>query len=251
MNPTIKKVLKFSLFSIVALLGLAIITMVSCSEKLPSTVLEDNADALTKKMLQAVNKDAWDELNYVQWSFIGKHHYVWDKKNNFVEVKWGDVQVLLDTKKVDGVVFKNGKKVDDKKSKYIKKAWSFFCNDSWWLNAPVKAMDLGVSRSVVELKDGRKGLKVSYESGGVTPGDSYVWILDEENKPSSYKMWVSIIPIGGLESTWDDWITLKGGARVATSHKSKGLTIHSTNVKGGDSLSELGKNENLFDELKS
>lgn len=251
MSSVIKKVFKFSLFAVIILFGIAIITMVGCSEKLPSKVLDDNADVLTKKMFEAVNKNAWDDLNFIQWSFIDKHHYIWDKKRNFVEVKWGDVQVLLDTKKVDGIVSKNGKRIDDNKSKYIKKAWSFFCNDSWWLNAPVKAMDSGVSRSVVELKDGRKGLKVSYESGGVTPGDSYVWILDKENKPSSYKMWVSIIPIGGLESTWDDWITVKGGAKIATSHKSKGITIHTSNVKGADSLSELGEKETLFDLLKS
>jgi hypothetical protein len=51
---------------------------------------------------------------------------------------------------------------------------------------------------------------VTYTSGGVTPGDSYLWILDENDRPIAWKFWVQKIPIGGLESSWGDWQQYKG-----------------------------------------
>ena len=62
------------------------------------------------------------------------------------------------------------------------KAYSFFCNDSFWMIAPFKAFDEGVTRTIVMSKEGNQNLLVSYASGGVTPGDSYLWILDKRIK---------------------------------------------------------------------
>ncbi|MEZ4952350.1 MAG: hypothetical protein R2825_02080 [Saprospiraceae bacterium] len=37
---------------------------------------------------------------------------------------------------------------------------------------------------------------MQYKTGGVTPSDSYVWLLDENGQPTAWKMWVSITSIG-------------------------------------------------------
>jgi hypothetical protein len=90
---------------------------------------------------------------------------------------------------------------------------------------------------------------VTYSSGGVTPGDSYVWILDESGRPTSWKMWVSVLPIGGLESKWSGWTQLSTGAWIAQAHPSKIYTLKITNLKGGNSLDLFDRSEDPFDLL--
>ena len=111
----------------------------------------------------------------------------------------------------------------------------------------VKAFDPGTERSIVKLKDGREGLKVQYNTGGVTPGDSYVWFLDENGQPEAWKMWVSIIPLGGIENSWEGWQTLSTGAKISTTHTFLGKKREFlTGVKAGMNLSDFGLGEDPF-----
>jgi len=208
------------------------------------------ADALAQKMFQAIDKTAWDSTTYVQWTFKGMHSFLWDKNRHFVKVTWEDNEVLLDTKKVTGKasvggVAQSGEAAD----KLVQNAWSFFCNDSFWLNAPAKAFDIGTERRIVELEDGSQGLMVSYTSGGVTPGDSYLWILDENGLPKSWKMWVKIIPIGGMEFSWEKWTDLTTGAKIATFHTSSALDLDISNLKAGTDLAAMNLSEDPFSSL--
>lgn len=236
-----KKVLKVIGIFFLALILLGVGSCFLVSEKLPIGIEGQEAEAMTDKMFEAVNKEAWDSTKIVTWTFVGMHDYIWNKENDDLQVTWGDVVVTMNLAKYDGKVTKNGEEVSgDKKRKIIDKAFSFFCNDSFWLNAPVKAKDEGTSRSVVELKDGTKGLLVTYSSGGVTPGDSYLWILDENGLPQNYKMWTKIIPVKGIGATWEDWITLKSGAKISTAHDMKIFKSKMTNIKSGQSYEEIG-----------
>jgi hypothetical protein len=220
------------------------------NEKRPDINPSERADSLAREMMAAVNVEAWDTTRYVQWSFAGLHDFLWDKERNLVEVTWGNKTVLLHTKTVTGQAFEKGIEVSGKKKeKMVQRAWSFFCNDSFWLNAVVKAFDPGTERTIVPLKEGGEGLMVSYSSGGVTPGDSYLWILDENNRPVAWKMWVKIIPIGGVRSSWADWVQLPTGAWVATSHKTAFLTSKITNLEAGMSLTDLGMDKDPFAEF--
>lgn len=207
------------------------------------------ADAMAQKMLAAVNKEAWDTTKIVTWTFPGGHEYVWDKTRHLAQVKWGDTKVLLNPKNITGKVYEAGQEVTGEDAKKtIKTAWDYFNNDSFWLNAPVKAFDPGTVRSIVELDDGRKGLKVQYTSGGTTPGDSYVWILDDTGLPTAYKMWVQIIPVGGLEFGWSNYKTLYSGAKVAQNHAgAKELVL--TGINAAETFEELGIEGDPFAEL--
>lgn len=232
------------------LIGAAAIYLLDESE--PSGQYTSEADELANQMMASVNKTAWDTTPAVQWTFAGRHDYIWDKQRDFVQVVWGDNTVILHTKSLKGMAYIDGQRVTGQEEKeLIDQAWARFCNDSFWLNAVVKAKDPGTKRSIVTLDDGRKGLKVEYTSGGVTPGDAYVWILDENNRPTSYKMWVEIIPVGGLEVTWDDYVQLPTGAWIATSHKAASLDIAITNLKAG-SLNDLSQDqEDIFKDLNA
>ena len=126
------------------------------------------------------------------------------------------------------------------------KAYAYFCNDSYWLIAPFKVFDQGVSRSIVNTEDNKKALLVSYASGGVTPGDSYLWFLNENNIPESYKMWVKIIPIGGLKATWENWTKSETGVMVAKDHKLGPMNVDCSDIKMGLSLESIGLKSDYF-----
>lgn len=232
---------------ILSVLGVALV-MYSMSEDRPVGQPGPEADALARSMEAAVNKEAWDQTGAVRWSFFERHHYVWDRKNDLVELKWGDSRALFRTADQTGRVWKNGVEQNEADTaEAIRVAYAYWINDSFWLNPVVKFFDPGVERSLVDLDEGGKGLLISYTSGGVTPGDAYLWIPGEDGLPKAWRMWVQIIPIGGVETTWQGWVDLSTGAKVATQHEGAGqLMTFIKDVAGGETLESIGVAPDLF-----
>lgn len=243
----LKTILKWLLI-IIVFLGIALFAAVKImSEKRPEAIKGMDGDKLAMEMLNSLNKPAWDSLKYLKWEFMRGQKYLWDKQNNAVVVEWNDNKVILDLDQIDGVAFKGGQKITgEEKNASIQKAWSIWCNDSFWMFAPYKIFDPGTKREIVKTADGEKGLMVTYESGGVTPGDSYLWLLDDNNIPTGFKMWTSIIPVKGIYISWENWKTIDGGAKLAISHKSPLLSFDMKGVQEGDSPSDLGFSNDIF-----
>jgi len=247
---TVYKILKWLFIIIVILiLGIWIATKVM-SESRPDERPNSNPELLSSQMMTALNKPAWDSLKFLKWEFMMGHKYVWDKQDNLAQISWGDNRVLIDLDQVDGEAYKDGEVMsgDDKQS-MIQEAWGYWCNDSFWMFAPFKIYDKGTTRKVVNTDSEHKGLMITYDSGGVTPGDSYLWLLGDDYIPDAYKMW-TFIPVKGIEMSWENWKTLKGGCKVALSHKSKFMSFDMKGVAEGFSLSDLGYEEDLFAALK-
>jgi hypothetical protein len=59
-------------------------------------------------------------------------------------------------------------------------------------------------------------------------------------------MWVKIIPIGGIKSTWENWVTLPGGAKIAIDRRMGPLNIKMTNVMSGKSYKDCGLEKDPF-----
>lgn len=204
------------------------------NEDLPSGQQGPKADALATKMLEALDENAYINTDYLEWTFKGRHHYKWYKSDKTCEVYWGKFTVLLDFEnKNNSKVFVAEQDYNGiEKQDYIDKAESYFNNDSFWLVAPYKVFDQGVERRLVKTEDYKDALLVTYTTGGSTPGDSYLWHLDDTGKPESFQMWVDILPINGLEATWEKWITTESGAQLPTFHKLLFLGLEMGNVKG-------------------
>lgn len=236
------KILLKILAGLFALLLLVVIALrLFVHEAEPVSAASPEADVLTEKMFKAIDKPAWDSTAIISWNFGGRNNHLWDKTRHLAQVEWGETKVLLNIQNITGKAFENGTEVTGDAAKaLVKTAWDNFNNDSFWLNAPAKAMDGGTVRSIVKLKDGREGLKVQYTSGGTTPGDSYVWILDENALPTGYKMWVQIIPVGGMEFGWSDYMTLYSGAKISQMHKSSAFDLQITEVKAGKTFADVG-----------
>lgn len=245
MAKSFLKILSILFILIVVAIGIIILTQ---NESIPSGVTGKEADDLALRMEAAVRKSSWNNIHWVTWTSPGEKIYVWDKYSQLLQVEWGGKRVIINLKNKEGKAWQEEQSVSGNTAKkFIKTAWENFCNDSFWFIAPNKAFDSGVTREIVNLENGEKGLKIIYAKGGVTPGDSYLWEFDSKTDlPKSYKMWVKILPIGGLKSTWSDWITLKGGARVATSRKIGPVTIKIEDIKSGNSYKDLGLKSNPF-----
>lgn len=204
------------------------------NEELPTGQQGFEANQLATKMLKSLNEEAYLNTDYLEWTFKGRHHYKWYKADHTCEVSWDHFTVILDLENLNNskvfVVEQEYNGIE--KQDYINKATSYFNNDSFWLVAPYKVFDQGVERRLVITEDNENALLVTYTSGGTTPGDSYLWHLDANGKPKSFQMWVDILPIKGIEATWENWITTESSAQLPTFHKFLFFGIEMEGVKG-------------------
>ncbi len=222
-------------FKIISIVLLAIvvsgfIAFLVMDEPLPKSREGEQAEILADKMLLAVNKMAWDSIETITWSYPPGHNYTWFKTKDSVVVKWDNYSVFLNTKSIKGKVQSNTSMTSEDSSEITQTAYEYFINDSFWLGAPFKVRDSGTKRGVVDY-NGKEALLVTYTSGGVTPGDSYLWILDKDYRPRAWKFWVGIIPVGGVEFTWEGWEDIDA-AKISTVHKGPfNITIVVSNLK--------------------
>lgn len=201
---------------VVLLVVTFLVIFFSKNEALPTGEKGEKAEELAQKMLSAINHEAFENAELLEWSFRGTNSYKWYKQEGKVVVSWNENKVILNTNSPEqSEVYVKGEKVTN--NELINKAQGYFNNDSFWLIAPHKIMDNGVERSIVKVND-KDALMVTYTSGGTTPGDSYLWMLNENYFPTSYKMWTNIIPIGGVEATWSDWKDTEAGFKLPTKH---------------------------------
>lgn len=226
-----------SFFLLILVLGLSLVGLYySYDSVLPEGEQGVEADRLAKKMLDAMNYEAYKELDYIEWTFSSRgkgRHFKWHKAKGRCTVTWDSISVNLSLISAKNSTIKiNGQNYEgDKKKELIRAAEAKFNNDSFWLVAPYKVFDRGVERRIVSLADGEKGLLVTYTSGGTTPGDSYLWRLDETYLPKAFEMWVDIIPIGGIAATWENWLITPRGAYLPQLHRLLFLDLEISNLK--------------------
>jgi len=220
----------------VALLVLALVLRHSPTPTTPGP----EAEALAHEMVRAVDGDAWNRTGAVRWQVQWRKH-LWDRQRGLSRVEWRGNRVLLDVNTKKGRAWKKDVELADgaDKDKLLESAYALWINDSFWLNPVVKAFDDGTSRARGTV-DGKRALLVSYASGGLTPGDRYLWIVGDDGRPVGWRVWVKILPIGGLQFSWEGWTKLPTGAWVATSHKALGLdAVHLTDVAAGATLHDI------------
>jgi len=198
------------------------------SDPLPTGHSPEQADKLALHMLEALDYEAYEETRYLSWSYRGgRNTYRWDKALGKVEMTWDGYSGVIDLVSPEkSTIQKDGNPVPrEKLQELTAEAISNFNNDSFWLVAPFKIFDRGTRRSLVTLDDGSSGLLVTYTQGGDTPGDSYIWKLDDRMIPTEYRMWVSILPLKGLSASWEGWHKTESGVLLPQFHKLGPFTL--------------------------
>ncbi len=246
------KILKYLGAVILILIVIALLSICWMSEDVPTGTEGPEADQLAQLVMRNLGQEAFDTTHYIQWEFFRPgQKYVWDKKNDLASIEWDETNVVfMDLKTQEAICLINGQKQTGSVHDEMKeKAWSNWCNDSFWLIAPFKMFDPGTKRTKVITQDNENAVLITYESGGVTPGDQYLWILDDNNIPKSWKMWTSIIPIKGISTTWSNWKDYNG-VQLASDHTLLGIDLFVEDIKVGQNLTEMGLPETLFNDLK-
>ncbi|MEM8929727.1 MAG: hypothetical protein AAGE94_01050 [Acidobacteriota bacterium] len=216
----------------------------SLAHELPEGSAGAEADALAHEMMQAVDVDAWHATGAVAWDFGGRQQHLWDRERQLARVRWAENEVLLDLDTRSGRAWTGGAEVtaEADRDPLLEAAWAHWCNDSFWLNPVAKLFDEGVERRLVDV-DGGRGLLVTYTSGGVTPGDAYLWLVGDDGVPTAWRMWTQILPVQGLEASWEDWTRLDTGAMIAGRHRIAVIDLELTDLRAAETLDALGEGD--------
>lgn len=242
----LKQLVTGSLYTVVTILALGIAVILLVNKPVPEGREGPEAEAFADSMLAQVNCENWHRLRYVSWTYQNDRHYVWDKLYNLAELRYGDLRILLNLNTIDGIVWKKGVRLPlERKRRYILAAWEHWRNDAFWLNPVCRLRDSGTILKLVTLDAHTQGLLVTYTQGGITPGDSFLWITDENYRPVAWRMWVRSLPLRGLKASWEDWIQV-GDALVSTSHHIGPYRIIISEVCSGQHHSELGLEKDPF-----
>ncbi len=101
-----KRAIKITLITILSLFFVLIIAWLTANEPLPEGEPGPRAEALADRMLLALNDSAYQNLELISWKYPrGPHEYDWYKQKDTVEVRWGNMRVLLCTTTLDGSAF--------------------------------------------------------------------------------------------------------------------------------------------------
>ncbi len=146
---------------------------------------DEKAIALADRTMAAMGgRRAWDETRYLRWTFFSGRTHTWDTHTGWVRVEWvndGERQVVafnLNTK--EGRAWRDLAPINDPEARATmleqgERAW---INDAYWVFAPYKLKDSGVTLKYVGERttvDGRDAdvISATFDGVGVTPQNRY------------------------------------------------------------------------------
>ncbi len=241
------KIIRKAGFILLVIISLIMVVLLFWREDIPDGRLGARAEQLADSMAMAMGQDAWENLQWISWKVNDRRSYIWHKPEDLAIIRFGDYRVHLNLNSLIGSAWQNGEILDGvKKDQAILKAWSKWCFDSFLLNPVAKIRDEGTVRKYVEHSDGSSGLLVTFTKGGETPGDSYLFELNDAWLPQRASMWVRKIPVGGLDLTFEDYIEPGKGIHIASAHRIGPVSFAIHDLTIGDSFTDLGFKQNPF-----
>jgi hypothetical protein len=199
---------------------------------------DPKAQEVAHRLLDTLGgREAWEETRFLDFHFFGRRHHVWDKHTGRHrvegETREGQRYVVLhnvhDQGKGAGRVFLDGQEADgEQRAQFLENAYGAWINDTYWLLAPYKLLDAGVTLAYEgeETVDDAiyDKLRLSFSVVGLTPGDRYGVYVDRGTGLVS--RWSYILenqdPAGPATAWhWLDWKTY-GKIRLATTRKEVG-----------------------------
>lgn len=173
------------------------------AEESPRTVadwlppIENRADSIALRVFDAYGgADAWARVRYVRFDFgresdAGKQvfrSHLWDRHAGDYRLEYtvgedSTAVVLFNVNDRSGTAFINGEPLDSAATDdHVQRAYQGFINDTYWLLAPIKLLDPGVTRAYVpdSSSAGVDVITTTYEGVGLTPGDQFWFWVDRD-----------------------------------------------------------------------
>jgi len=203
----------------------------------PLFASQNNEDSRVSEIVEKLweslgGKQAWQEARQLSFHWVaardGKdladYRHDWDRWQGNYRLEGTDREgkhfvTIFNLKTTEGDVYLEGEKVtvDSTRAKFLELAYGRYINDSYWLIMPYKLQDPGVNLVLdgEKVVKGKKCdvLKLTFESVGLTPGDTYWVFVDREG--SLVRRWEYCLE-GWPEdrersaSNWEDWRTFNG-----------------------------------------
>jgi len=240
----------FAGLMLVSALTVAVIVRLK-SETLPEGRTGPEAEALTARLEKAVNIEAWKNLAAVSFTFgpTGDRHFR-DLKRDLIEVRFGSGrdEVIVQYNNKNWSRFKvreGGRPLQGRAArKAFEKARKKHVNDFFWLNPLAQLRAPGAIRKII----GKRSLLITYPQGGLTPGDSYLYVLDSKTGlPLYFKLWVDIIPLKGFRATFEDWVKTPEGILFSRKHETPVYAINIKNIRTFSRYPKAGSEDRFKD----
>ncbi|MCA9520192.1 MAG: hypothetical protein KC609_04445 [Myxococcales bacterium] len=216
----------------VGLVGALVVVYITNCSLIPKGVEGPGAERLLARMKAATNNAAFFERTAaVEFDFDGRHQIVWDRRRGLAEVRFkakgARLRVQIATNRSRVVAWTGSRRVVGPREleTLAKTAYAYFINDTFWLNPVFHIDQKSARRYLVSPNE----LLVRFESGGVTPGDTYLFKVDERYRVRKMTMWVQIIFVKGLPVIFEDYVTTETGVTLATSHR---ILFYNLELKG-------------------
>ena len=105
---------------------------------------------------------------------------------------------------------------------------------------PRQVTDNGAANFCPYFHPDSKRILYSSNAGG-RPREFDLWLVGEDGLPRAWRLYVKMLPIPGLEITWEEWQELSTGAKVATRRGGPGGvgSLRIEDVAGAETLGEL------------
>lgn len=213
---------KILLGALILLIGISLILFgliyFASDHEIPTGESGAAAEALRDRIESAVKLDEFKRLGAVEFTFArADRRHFYDIQRRLAEVRWDDIAVQYDKRTYRYRAEQGGQLLSgEAAAAAFESARSYHVNDAFWLNPFAHLRSPGIQLQ----KIGEQALLITYASGGVTPGDSYLIVTDETGRPTHWKMWTQIIPIKGMEVSFEGWQTFLDRVPLSLVHHS-------------------------------
>ncbi len=228
--------------------------------------LETAADTLAFRAASFAGQEAWERTPYVSFRFgraetatdssssPASRRHLWNRRTGAyrIDIPRRDTlyTVFLDVtpptgQERSGSVYRDGEQLGgDEAMQWLDSAHGMFVNDTYWLLAPFKLFDPGVTRGLDPSEDTatEKALTLAFDGVGRTPGDRYWLYVDRQSgRVNGWKYHLQGQPqAGGRIDRMGNrtFETPNGTIRMATRHETGERDLYSDALSLPESVSD-------------